>query len=241
MLHWCLWSEVRGQNRQQTFTGKSCGYNQGLQNSIWLCVRLFFFNYYFRKWLMIQKQQPQAWADVEIGNSGTWNECVDTVRFLRPIGVIAAWHTFTWGSVSAHFPNGKWATKSLPAPSVRALLALLRLLSCYYSVKSCCVFQRKGSYFISTFCLSVNASAALAAIFACFNCPLHPNENIQPFFARQLSLAPQEREFPQLVWFHSSDLFHVVSTFQLHSSAKTLSLCLFSEVGSLTLECKSLS
>lgn len=119
--------------------------------------------------------------------------------------MIAAWNTFTLGSVSAHFQNGKWATKSLPVHSGRALRALLRLLSCYYSVKSCCVFQRKGSYFISSFCLRVNASAALAAIFACFNCPLHPKENIQPFFARQLSLAPQEREFPQLVWFHSPD------------------------------------
>lgn len=41
MLHWCLRSEVRGQNRQQTFTGKTSGYNQGLQNSISLCVGLF--------------------------------------------------------------------------------------------------------------------------------------------------------------------------------------------------------
>lgn len=154
--------------------------------------------------------------------------------------MIAAWHTFTLGSVSAHFPNGKWATKSLPVLSGRALLALLRLLRCYYSVKSCCVFQSKGSYFISSFCLCVNASAALAAIFACFNCPPHPNENIQPFFARQLSLAPQERESSQLVWFHSLDLFHFFFffTFQLHSSTKTLSLRLFSEVVSLTLKWK---
>lgn len=122
--------------------------------------------------------------------------------------MIAVWHTFTSGSVSAHFQDGKWATKSLPVLSGRALQALLRLLSCYYSVKSRCVFQRKGSYFISSFCLRVNASAALAAIFACFNCPLHPNKNIQPFFARQLSLAPQEMEFPQLVWFPSPDFFH---------------------------------
>lgn len=159
------------------------------------------------------------------------------------MAVIAARHTFTLGSVSAHFPNGEWATKSLPVLSGRALRARLRLLSCYYSVKSCCVFQSKGSYFISSFCLCVNASAVLAAILACFNCPLHPNENIQPFFARQLSLAPQEREFSQLVWFHSPDSFQFFffSTFQLHSSAKTLSLRLFSEAGSLTLEWKSLS
>lgn len=124
------------------------------------------------------------------------------------MAVIAEWHTFTLGSVSAHFPNGKWATKSLPVLSGRALRALLRLLSCYYSVKSRCVFQSKGSYFISSFCLCVNASGALAAIFACFNGPLHPNQNIQPFFAPRLSLAPKEREFPQLVWFYSPDLFH---------------------------------
>lgn len=124
------------------------------------------------------------------------------------MAVIAEWHTFTLGSVSAHFPNGKWATKSLPVLSGRALRGLLRLLSCYYSVKSCCVFQSKGSYFISSFCLCVNASGALAAIFACFNGPLHPNQNIQPFFAPRLSLAPKEREFPQLVWFYSPDLFH---------------------------------
>lgn len=42
---------------------------------------------------------------------------------------------------------------------------LLHLLSCYYSVKSCCVFVKKGSYFISTFCLYLNASDALSAIF----------------------------------------------------------------------------
>lgn len=52
---------------------------------------------------------------------------------------------------------------------------LLHLLSCYYSVKSCCVFPRKGSYFISTFCLCLNVSDALSAIFTCFNSALHPN------------------------------------------------------------------
>lgn len=59
---------------------------------------------------------------------------------------------------------------------------LLHLLRCYYSVKSCCVFPGKGSYFISTFCLSLNVSDALSAIFTCFNSALHPNQNIQPFF-----------------------------------------------------------
>lgn len=140
--------------------------------------------------------------------------------FLRATAVIAAWHTVTSGSVSAHFQNGKWATKSLPVLSGRALRALLCLLSRYYSVKSRCVFQGKGSYFISSLCLRVNASAALAAIFACFNCPLRPNQNIQPFFARQLSSAPQEREFPQLVWFHSPDFSHFLLTFSFHSFDK---------------------
>lgn len=41
MLHWFLRSEVRGQNRQQAFTGKTSGCNQSLQNSISLCVGLF--------------------------------------------------------------------------------------------------------------------------------------------------------------------------------------------------------
>ena len=60
---------------------------------------------------------------------------------------------------------------------------LLHLLSCYYSVKSCRVFPKKGSYFISTFCLCLNVSDALSAIFTCFNSVLHPNQNIQPYFA----------------------------------------------------------
>ncbi len=42
------------------------------------------------------------------------------------------------------------------------------------------VFLRKGSYFISSFCLGLNASGALSAIFARFNSLLHPNKNIHP-------------------------------------------------------------
>lgn len=60
------------------------------------------------------------------------------------------------------------------------LLGSLPLLNCYYSVRSCCVFLRKGSYFISSFCLCLNASGALSAIFARFNSLLHPNKNIHP-------------------------------------------------------------
>lgn len=56
----------------------------------------------------------------------------------------------------------------------------LPLLNCYYSVRSCCVFLKKGSYFISSFCLWLNVSAALSAIFARFNSLLHPNKNIHP-------------------------------------------------------------
>lgn len=56
----------------------------------------------------------------------------------------------------------------------------LPLLRCYYSVRSCSVFLRKGSYFISSFCLGLNASGALSAIFARFNSLLHPNKNIHP-------------------------------------------------------------
>lgn len=57
---------------------------------------------------------------------------------------------------------------------------LLPPLNCYYSVRSCCVFLRKGSYFISSFCPCLNVSDALSAIFAHFNSLLHPNENIHP-------------------------------------------------------------
>ena len=56
----------------------------------------------------------------------------------------------------------------------------LPLFNCYYSVRSCCVFLGKGSYFISSFCLWLNVSAALLAIFAHFNSLLHPNKNIRP-------------------------------------------------------------
>lgn len=55
---------------------------------------------------------------------------------------------------------------------------LLHLLSCYYSVKSCSVCLRTGSYFISTFCLCLNASDARSAIFTSFNSPLYTNQNI---------------------------------------------------------------
>lgn len=55
------------------------------------------------------------------------------------------------------------------------LCVLLHLLHRYYSVKSCCVFPWKGSYFISSFCLGLNVSDALWAIIICFNHPVESN------------------------------------------------------------------
>lgn len=50
----------------------------------------------------------------------------------------------------------------------------------YYSVRNHGDFLRKGNYFISSFCLGLNASNALSAIFAHFHSLLHPNKNIHP-------------------------------------------------------------